>query len=84
MPGGHIEAFYTLGGLAMYPSAHTQEGMIHLRGGRATFRGGEVPRLLPSKKTVYVYVLLPVMPYYMCEHSIICFGITHAYNHSKD
>ena len=50
MPGGHIEAFYILGGLAMYPSAHTQGGMIHLRGGRATFRGGEVPPLPPSKK----------------------------------
>ena len=34
IPGGHIEAFYTLGGggLAMYPSAHTQGGMIHLGG----------------------------------------------------
>ena len=51
MSGGHIETFFTLGdgggGVAMYPSAHTQGGMIHLRGGggggRATFRGGEAP-----------------------------------------
>ena len=48
--GGHIETFYTLGGASHVPICSHAGGMIHLRGGRATFRGGEVPPLPPSKK----------------------------------
>ena len=43
----------------MYPSAHTQGGMIHLRGGRAIFRGGKVPPLPPSKKNPEYYTITP-------------------------
>ena len=52
MPGGHIETFYTLGGggLAMYPSAHTQGGIIHLGGGQSA-------PLPPSKETLFYCAL---------------------------
>ena len=75
--GGGILKLATLqggGGLAMYPSSHTQGGMIHLR-------GGEVPPLPPSKKNpdrctyvrmyIHIYVCMYVCMYvqtYVCTY----------------
>ena len=51
--GGHIETFYTLGGASHVPiCSHAGGHDPSQGGGRATFRGGEVPLLPPSKKTL--------------------------------